>query len=77
MASPCGPRWHRHFLANGEVIWFRVLGRWRDANRTIGYNMGSRPDDRYCHKVWCHDGKPIACQACGELIDVKETPAAG
>ena len=72
MTSLCGPKWHR--LANpggGDRLWFRFGTRIRDTNGTYVYRFGPEPDDAHCRTIWCFDGKPWTCSACGKSISAE------
>lgn len=70
--TTCGPTWHRLVNPGGsDRLWFRFGTRIRDENGTYVYRFGPEPDDAHCRTIWCFDGKPWTCGACGETISAE------
>ncbi len=64
-----GPIWHRLATPGADLMWFRLGGRMRDG--TYVYRLGLEPGDAYCRLIWCFNGKPWVCAACGLTISAQ------
>lgn len=66
--ATCTAPWHQYFLPDGDIVWFKLAARLRDKQGTYIYKIGPAPDESVCRTLWCHNGKPLTCHACGNAI---------
>ena len=69
--ATCAGNWHQHFLPDSEIVWFTLRIRLRDKQGTYIYKIGPAPDESVCRTLWCYNGEPLTCHACGTTVSAE------